>query len=158
MGIPQQNNAVALAGTKGDVSPIEEKAPTLTTITRKEVGADGTKKEFTPHASPPLHTASPVASSFPNATTEVPGSAPPPRHEFGSDGEITNSVSSQGIELDGAHQAPVNQYPAYQESRQGRWGYQYPRQGQAYEVDSGQVQGYPRHGQHGGTFELGPGR
>ncbi|KAF2689209.1 hypothetical protein K458DRAFT_125212 [Lentithecium fluviatile CBS 122367] len=150
--IPQGGAAFAGVGNgKGDVSPIEEKAP-MVGIARKEVGAG--KGGVSPESTPATGKVQPASPS-----SEVPGSVPPPRHEVGNEGEIVHT------------ELPVNQYPGqgqggYQESRQGQWGYQYP--GQAQELPSGaqqqQQQGgqgyvpYPGGQQYGGTYELGTGR
>lgn len=80
---------------------------------------------------------------------EVLGSAPPERFEVSNDGQLTNSMSTRGMELDG-QQVPVNQYPRQQppQHEQGPWPYHYPG---LHEVNEGQNQWHQRH-------ELGPGR
>jgi len=165
--VPQAIGNAAFAGSKGDVSPIEEKAA-MAGITRKEVGG---KRDISPQSSPPpksVQLASPTPLSatttlHDNGRREVLGSMPPPRHEAPNDGEITRPP-------------PVNQYPGqqgYEEGRQGQWGYGVGYAGQggqggAYEVDGGQSRqelagqqhggGRMGYGGQGGTYELGTGR
>ncbi|KAJ4297971.1 hypothetical protein N0V90_005870 [Kalmusia sp. IMI 367209] len=84
------------AGSKADVSPIEEKAPGFA-VSRKEVGGG----QGTPVNQPAQPVASPAPTSRSNMPMEVPGSMPPARHEMH------------------AEQAPV-----YQQSGQGPWAYE----------------------------------
>lgn len=164
--------------TKGDVSPIEEKAPALpataAAINRKEVGSGNTKSEL---SSPTPSAATPVPQSVAPKThpdalraNEVHGSIPSPRHEVSNDGQITNTASTRGMELD-AQQNPVHQYPGqgqYQQSPQGQWAYNYQGGPPAQELAGGQpghelASGHAGQGsgygqQYGGAYELGPGR
>ena len=173
------------SSSKGDVSPIEDKAQPAVTIVRKDISA---KHDVSPQGSPvpaSAHPASPPpARNTPNGRhVEVAGSVPPLRHEVGNDGQIVNTVTTRGMELD-ANQQPANLHSSqggqgYQESRQGPWAYNYPGQGEqvAHEVDGGQhawrqelpAQGRPQQGspqgqqgyrgqQYGGAYEMGPSR
>ncbi|KAF2748932.1 hypothetical protein M011DRAFT_457054 [Sporormia fimetaria CBS 119925] len=148
--------------TKGDVSPIEEKAVPAVTVPRKSGGGGGvtTKEISSPPSSP-----TPLAAVPNTRTQEFAGSVPPPRHEVSNDGQITNTVSTRGMEIDGHERPVVNQYPGqqqYQQSAQGQWAYHHPS---AYEVDGGAVQrqevggGSQMHAPyyHGAPYELGPG-
>ncbi|KAH7122259.1 hypothetical protein B0J11DRAFT_334363 [Dendryphion nanum] len=162
--IPQQPQQYA-SYTKGDVSPIEEKAVPAVSINRKEVGNSRTDLGISSPTPPPATTKSPpptVAQHNHHGPAEIYGDIPAPRHEIPIDGEITNTVSTRGMELDGTarpvlHQypqgselagSPMNQYPRgseldgstpnhYQQSGQGQWGYGYP---QAQELSATQHQ------------------
>ncbi|KAF1951102.1 hypothetical protein CC80DRAFT_576171 [Byssothecium circinans] len=140
---PQANNAAFATekgGTGTGVSPMDEKnggAGVPSPFTRKEVGSPLSNSNTSPQTSPTLKGTTIHHSTSPPVPTpsEVHGSLPSPRHEVHNDGEISNTVSTRGMELDGQ---PVQQYPSagYQESRQGQWAYNTP--GQVYEVDGGQ--------------------
>ncbi|KAF2017099.1 hypothetical protein BU24DRAFT_460188 [Aaosphaeria arxii CBS 175.79] len=173
--IPQQHQQQQIypSYTKGDVSPIEEKAPpfpattSASAIPRKEISTTSVSKEITSNTTPssvsPTLAAANVAATGP---TEIQGDDPPPRHEIPTDGEITNTVTTRGMELDASQRPSGYQYstpppgagaelPAnpqhqggagYQQSGQGQWGHyqqqqQYPSG--AHEVPGGQNQ-WPR--------------
>jgi hypothetical protein len=142
---PTQQGNTAFDPRKGDVSPVEEKAP-MVGIARKEVG----KRDVSPQSSPAptnVHPASPAPTAA-TTTTEVPGSMPPTRYEAPHDNAVAN-----------LNQYPPQQQGGYQGGPQGQW------QGQqgVHEVDgaNGQrgQQGYAPYGQqYAGAYELGPGR
>lgn len=127
----------------------------------------GAKHDVSPQGTPGPRPAQPHADTA--GPREVYGSVPPPRHEVPNDAEITNTVTTRGMELDGQQRAftphqqqqpPVNQYPGYQESGQGPWRHELPGRGGQTHV--GELPGAPGHAQgqrgYGGAYELGPGR
>lgn len=162
------------AHIQGDVSPIDEKAIPAVTVSRKEVGSG-----LSPEASSPtLAPATPATTTRDKpGPTEVDSTAPPPRHEISSDGQMANTATTRAQELDGSLQLG-SQYPSqghypgqgqYTQSVQDPWSYNYPG---AQEVDGGQdhwanqqrtelpggrYQSYQGQ-QYGGAYELGPGR
>ncbi|KAF2281454.1 uncharacterized protein EI97DRAFT_29657 [Westerdykella ornata] len=154
----------------GDVSPIEEKAALAAPVTRKEVGktpgvsAPSSPSPVSAVPAAAVSNASDATDGSANRGVEVPGSVPPPRHEVPTDGEITNSVSARGQELDGAvvsgqqytgaYPFQQQEYPGQQQypgqaqgQGQGQWAYNYPTQQQqqqqqqmpAHEVDGNVV-------------------
>ncbi|KAF2741091.1 hypothetical protein EJ04DRAFT_113689 [Polyplosphaeria fusca] len=152
---PQQQAAFAPARP---VSPLEEKTASNIAIMRKDVGSDVSPVQKS------------VQPAMPEGAREVHGDVPLPRHEVSNTGEITNTVTSRGMELDGSQHAQ----PRYQQSAQG-YPYQLQQQGaqgheldgghnawggpQRQELSGGQNQwGQVRGQQYGGAYELGPGR
>ncbi|KAF1999100.1 hypothetical protein P154DRAFT_577253 [Amniculicola lignicola CBS 123094] len=131
------------------VSPMEEKFIPVT-VARKDAPKALTKSE----AGTPLASLA-VAHANDPREYEVHGSVPPPRHEVGNDGQITNTVSARGMELDGrpqqyqqSAQGPV--YGQELDAGQHGWG---QNQNQRQELP-GPNQGYG----YGGAYELGSGR
>lgn len=145
----------------GDVSPIEEKAvPAVTTtpkVLRKEVGGGKLGRKSTtdisvatppgtPRSQQPPPSQNPIGTGTAYAhetdgPREVAGSVPPQRHEVGNEGQITNTVSTRGMELDGQQlQSAPNQYPGQQSYQQSAQGYPYYNPGTGgvpHEVDGG---------------------
>lgn len=160
MHVGQQQGGYAM-NNMGDVSPIEEKAvPVVSTtpkVLRKEVGGGKLGRKSTADISvatppgtprsqqpPPSQNQNGNGNVYANETDgprEVHGSVPPQRHEVGNEGQITNTVSTRGMELDGQQLQPVaNQYPGQQSYQQSAQGYPYYNPGTGgvpHEVDGG---------------------
>ncbi|KAF2463443.1 uncharacterized protein BDR25DRAFT_347211 [Lindgomyces ingoldianus] len=133
--IPQQGQQQGILAP--DVSPIDEKAPPLVGVVRKEVPRS--KDEFSSPTPPP-----PAQTPTTQRQLELHGSVPPPRHEVVNDGQVTNTVSTRGMELDGQPQSQ----PHYQQSAQGPWQYpQHAAGGQ--ELDGNQTQRHELYHQQG---------